>query len=261
MYSEQLEKLIEIALSDGEFTDKKKQVLFRRAEKEGIDLDEFEMVLESRIAKPINRPAVESPTMESPTVVAHREDTIHELLRQLREAEDISDKDIEAKLEQRRIEYNKLTVKGVAKLAGDIFTSSIPVVGFVKDVFSDGTDEDDEFELKQNKLKEELKEKLIVRKKNIISGFPLPKSEETILEFLSIAMPNTKKVGNIFTQNDSIHGDHNAFVAVWKAKCEQIIVQAKSSLANNSSAISQIDDYQKQMEPEKGNKFSSFFKR
>ena len=49
MYNEQLEKLIELALADGELTEKEKQVLFKRAETEGIDLDEFEMVLEARI--------------------------------------------------------------------------------------------------------------------------------------------------------------------------------------------------------------------
>lgn len=49
MYSEQLENLISAALTDGELTEKKKQILFRRAEAEGVDLDEFEMVLDSRI--------------------------------------------------------------------------------------------------------------------------------------------------------------------------------------------------------------------
>ena len=49
MYNEQLEKLIELALADGELTEKEKQILFKKAEAEGIDLDEFEMVLEARI--------------------------------------------------------------------------------------------------------------------------------------------------------------------------------------------------------------------
>jgi len=49
MYDEQLEKLIEIALHDGVLTEKEKQVLFKKAESLGIDHDEFEMVLESRL--------------------------------------------------------------------------------------------------------------------------------------------------------------------------------------------------------------------
>jgi hypothetical protein len=49
MYSEKLEKLIELALADGVLTEKEKQVLLKNAEAEGVDPDEFEMVLEARL--------------------------------------------------------------------------------------------------------------------------------------------------------------------------------------------------------------------
>ena len=49
MYNEKLENLIEMALMDGELTEKEKQVLFKNAEKMGVDLDEFEMVLEAKL--------------------------------------------------------------------------------------------------------------------------------------------------------------------------------------------------------------------
>lgn len=48
-YSEKLENLIETALIDGVITDKERQLLFKRANEEGVDLDEFEMVLDARI--------------------------------------------------------------------------------------------------------------------------------------------------------------------------------------------------------------------
>lgn len=51
MYNGQLEELIEAALTDGVLTEKEKQVLFKKAESLGIDLDEFEMVLDSRLQK------------------------------------------------------------------------------------------------------------------------------------------------------------------------------------------------------------------
>lgn len=51
MYSEELEMLIDAALADGQLTEKEKQVLFRRAQSEGIDLDEFEMILDARLLK------------------------------------------------------------------------------------------------------------------------------------------------------------------------------------------------------------------
>jgi len=47
-YSDNLEELISMAVADGKITDKEKRALLRRAIEEGIDPDEFEMVLESR---------------------------------------------------------------------------------------------------------------------------------------------------------------------------------------------------------------------
>lgn len=51
LYSEKIEALIDAALADGVLTEKEKQVLFKRAQAEGIDLDEFEMVLDARLVE------------------------------------------------------------------------------------------------------------------------------------------------------------------------------------------------------------------
>lgn len=51
MYDEKLEQLIDAALADGELTEKEKQVLFKKAQALGVDLDEFEMVLDARLVK------------------------------------------------------------------------------------------------------------------------------------------------------------------------------------------------------------------
>jgi len=51
MYNEQIEGLISAALADGVLTEKEKQVLFKKAQSQGIDLDEFEMVLDARLVE------------------------------------------------------------------------------------------------------------------------------------------------------------------------------------------------------------------
>lgn len=51
MYNEQLEQLIDAALADGVLTEKEKQILFKKAQSLGIDLDEFEMVLDARLVE------------------------------------------------------------------------------------------------------------------------------------------------------------------------------------------------------------------
>lgn len=50
MYNKEVEELIDAALIDGEITEKEKQILFKKAKSFKIDKDEFEMVLDARIA-------------------------------------------------------------------------------------------------------------------------------------------------------------------------------------------------------------------
>ena len=68
MYSKELEELIEGALADGVITDKERAVLHKKAESEGVDPDELDMVLDGRLAKkksqiPIPPKPVESTKM------------------------------------------------------------------------------------------------------------------------------------------------------------------------------------------------------
>lgn len=51
MYDPKIEELISAALADGVLTEKEKQILFKKAQSEGIDLDEFEMVLDARLVE------------------------------------------------------------------------------------------------------------------------------------------------------------------------------------------------------------------
>lgn len=55
MYSEKINQLISAALADGMLTEKEKQVLLKNAQAEGIDLDEFEMVLSAKLIE-LNKP-------------------------------------------------------------------------------------------------------------------------------------------------------------------------------------------------------------
>ena len=51
IFSDRLEALITAALQDGVLTDKERELLKRRAEKEGEDWDEVEMIIEARLAE------------------------------------------------------------------------------------------------------------------------------------------------------------------------------------------------------------------
>jgi len=62
VFSARLEAMITAALQDGVLTDKERELLKRRAEKEGEDWDEVEMIIEARLAEknPVTVPAPES---------------------------------------------------------------------------------------------------------------------------------------------------------------------------------------------------------
>lgn len=51
MYSKELEEIIEAALADGVLTDKERAVLHKRAQAEGVDPDELDIVIDGRLAK------------------------------------------------------------------------------------------------------------------------------------------------------------------------------------------------------------------
>lgn len=51
LYDSEIEKLIDLAIVDGALSEKEKQVLFKKAQSKGIDLDEFEIVLDARLSE------------------------------------------------------------------------------------------------------------------------------------------------------------------------------------------------------------------
>ena len=66
MYSEELEDLIDAIIRDGVLTDKERQVLARRAEKEGLDPDEVEIIVEARLEDRKEKLGLETPAPPPP---------------------------------------------------------------------------------------------------------------------------------------------------------------------------------------------------
>lgn len=235
MYNEQLEKLIEMALMDGELTEKEKQILFKKAESFGVDLDEFEMVLEAKLfEKQQSNKKVETPVSASPKSDKYGDvkkcpacgailqsfqtkcsDCGHEfsnieanasidkLFKMLNEAEDMRKEDS--------------TSSNPLSAIGSLMAKQM-ASGFGPD-------------------------KVDKKKMEIISNFPIPTTKNDILEFLSLAVPKAKQKGNLFTKNNPENKTHNEFVQVWKTKCEQIIMKAKFSMKEDKKALEEIMQY------------------
>lgn len=232
MYSEQIEKLIELALADGELTEKEKQILFKRAEAEGIDLDEFEMVLEARIfektknktTEPIAAPQSNKfgDIKKCPSCGAIVEsfstrcaDCGHNF------SGIVANSSINRLFDMLNDIESKRKDSSLTSLATNFFGKGFGLGG----------------------------DKITSQKREIISSFPIPNSKEDILEFLALAIPKAKKKKGFFVSHETQNANqaHNEFVPVWKTKCEQIIMKARFSMKEDKKTLDEIEYYAKEL--------------
>lgn len=233
MYNEQLEKLIDYALADGELTEKEKQVLFKKAESMGVDLDEFEMVLDARLfEKQKGTKSKEDITTASPQ--SDKFGDIKKCPACGAIVQSFQTKCSECGHEFSNIGTNSSITKLFKMLDEVEETRKEQSAGrLIIDAFSKA------YGVGGNKTDR--------RKKEIIQNFPIPTTKEDILEFLSLAVPNARKIGNFFTSKNDENATHNDFVPVWKAKCEQIVMKARFSMKDDKETLRQINEYAKQL--------------
>jgi predicted RNA-binding Zn-ribbon protein involved in translation (DUF1610 family) len=241
LYSDKLEKLIDFALTDGTLTEKEKQILFKNAEAEGIDLDEFQMVLDAKIHQIQSRktsiqekenepksdkfgdvnkcPACGAVVISFTSKCAdcgsdytniEANASIQKLFKMLDEVESQRDDQITA-----------------SSILGGLFNNGIGG-GALSSILGGGNKTDK-------------------RKKEIISTFPIPNTKNDILEFLTLAFPKATQKGNFLTKNNPENIDHNEFVPVWKAKTEQIIMKARFALKEDKKTLDEINYYANQL--------------
>ena len=230
MYNEQIENLINLALADGELTEKEKQILFKKAEAAGIDLDEFEMVLDAKLFE-------KQQTMKAaaPSVAAPKSDKFGDVKKC--PACGAIAQSFQTKCSDCGHEFSNI---GANVSIGKLFEmlnaceserkDEGGLTGMLTGAFS-----------KMQAGGDRITEK----KKSIISGFPIPNTKDDILEFLSTAIPNAKKKGNMFTAVE--YKSHNDLAPVWFSKCEQIIMKAKFSMKDDKKVLEEIMQYAKEL--------------
>lgn len=66
LFSPRLERLINVAIADGVVTDKERQLLYRKAQEEGVDIDELDMVIEAMLYERKKDIEAASPSIPTP---------------------------------------------------------------------------------------------------------------------------------------------------------------------------------------------------
>ncbi len=199
MYDERIEALIKVAIADGKLTDKEKEILFRKAKSMGLDLDEFEMVLEGRLVEVQKAEAQQT--------------------------------------HQRKVELEKAKV--AAARANPNATSSVkmgyvrkcPACGAIVNNFLAGcpecglefvgvgasTSAQQLFELLKEADEESSSRQRYRKKITIIANFPIPNTKEDLLEMVVSLEPKARNYS--FFQKD--------FCAAYLRKYEECINKAK----------------------------------
>jgi competence protein ComGC len=219
MYNQQLEELIDAALEDGVLTEKEKQVLFKKAQAMGVDLDEFEMVLDARLVKKQKEDAATAAKEKS--VAAPKSDKFGDIKKCPVCGAIISNYQIkcpECGYEFSGIAANlssqKLadTLKKISDEIGD--TSSFS--GYVHN---------------RGNLKN-------LRMREAIRDFPVPNTKADLIEFISSLLPKIQ-AGSSFSD-----GQVN-LVPAYKMKINECINKAEVLCPNDKELSMLIEKYRK----------------
>ncbi|MFZ9613156.1 MAG: hypothetical protein ACO29Q_07715 [Crocinitomicaceae bacterium] len=242
MYNEQIENLINLALTDGTLTEKEKQVLFKRAEAAGIDLDEFEMVLDAKLYE---RTQSESKSDEIVEEVAQKSDKLGDIKKCpacggmvgafIAICEDCGHEflNVEATNSTQKL-YNELI-----RVEEEERNRPKPSSGF-RSLTSLISGENDPVADMQ------LNARIFKRKIGVVSMFPIPNTKADILEFLSLAVSEGGKEIKGFFSTQAM--EEKDYIRAWRAKAEQVVVKARFSLKDDKKLIEEINMYAKQLE-------------
>ncbi len=270
MYNEQIENLINLALADGELTEKEKQILFKKAETAGIDLDEFEMVLDAKLfEKQQSMKQQEPSTIPSPA--APKSDKFGDIKKcpscgsivqsftgkcsdcnyEFRDLEsDVTiNKLFEALLEADSIRMDAFKEsnmnRDLAKNKGN------GLMGGMLSHTSSSMAQLNEKKREDDHIKRHA-EKILSRKTQIISNFPVPNSKESLLEFFTLGISKAKIIKKgIFGSYSDSEKEHNILAPIWKAKCEQVLMKARFALKEDKSTILEIENLFNQLNEKK----------
>ena len=249
MYNEQIKSLIDLALADGELTEKEKQILFKKAEVAGIDLDEFEMVLEARLfeKQKSNKPETAAPKSNklgdvkkcpacggiAETFATKCQDCGTEF-RNIEASQNIIkffEKLDEVESNRKDSVYNNANDSGnvsVGTLIKWLFFYWILLPMKIINFFLD-------------KTKSPNWSTTDSRKEELIINFPVPASREEILEFMNLASSKiyANTYFNLFSEESKYKGAWNK---IWLQKIEQIHSKASIAMKNDKNSFDDVNN-------------------
>jgi len=243
--------LITIALVDGTLTDKEKEIILRKAEKLGEDVDEVEMIIEGKLYELQSTPH-QKPVIQSAISKEQSDSSIKKLMDKMQEIDNEITNPPDKRTTGDRVES---TISGTLKTIFDNTNVVEQGVDAFKSVFGGTTSKDKERMAEKEKEMERIS-LLYARKASIINLFPLPDNKNELLELASISFTNFKSLRNEYDEEGIMEGEYKMMNA-WQNKVEQVITKMEANFSDDSFVTRQIRELQNKMEKFKEKKKKS----
>lgn len=243
MYNEKLEALITAALADGVLTEKEKQILFKKAEAMGIDLDEFEMVLDARLvelkkkeAKANQQYQLEMEKAKSAQPSAPKSEKYGDV-RKCPACGAIVPS-MAAKCPECGYEFTNVEANSSTRL----LMQKIDEIQAQYAELTANVDNKDESTIRTRGY--QVKRQLNDRTAQLIQNFPIPNTREDLIEFPTLCIGNSKADSIMLDGNDPV-------TPAWRKKLQQVIAKVKVALPNDQQAQELIEEYEGKRENSK----------
>ena len=229
----EIENLINMALADGEVTEKERSIILRKAESLGLDQDEIEMILDGKITL-LNK---QSAYLENTKQPSQKEGDIKKCPSCGAQVQSFSTKCNDCGHEFRGIEATKSILTLLTQLREvedhvknkkrNLYTIIMDPTGMLLSPVRD-------VEIAKEKSK-------------IILTFPVSNSKEDLIEILSTAVAQFHK-GTSFSIRSLLYGNPNGIMKkAWRSKCEEVVLKARFSMKEDKASLAEIEHYAKQL--------------
>ncbi len=239
MYSEKIEKLMMYAITDGIITEKERELLLKKADEEGIDLDEFQMVIEAKLYERqqelanTNCSTTAQPELKyspsKPKSEVERCPACNDILQQFNAScsscgYEIRQENIDSVVKRLLLELSELETS--KKNIGNSALLS---------AFSDSNTEGDSN---------------VNAKCELINKCIIPNTKFEILSFLSISIPlsRIKQQKSSWSFLNGGNSSEDKLSTAWRKKSEQVIIQCQFSMQADKKAYEKIMQFSKELE-------------
>lgn len=228
MYDERIEQLISAALADGVLTEKEKQILFKRAQEQGIDLDEFEMVLDARLVE-LQKAEKEKAAMSAP-----KSNKLGDV-RKCPQCGAVIGSFVmicpDCGFEFSNVGPNQYVLTFSKKLEEALAKdpeSSDSFFGVLAEIYLGSSRKEKKFKIQTEK--------------NFVENYPMPMTKEDCVEMLNYILPKIKEAPNKATK-------------AWKNKFDAILNKLELENSNNQKILQIVESFRKQAQPSKTRRY------